>query len=44
MGLIKVCNVISREDGASEFYRWETVFKEVAGDLVKKGMWAVGVE
>jgi len=44
VGLIKVWNVFSREDGTSEFYRWETVFKEVAGDLVKKGMWAVGVE
>lgn len=41
VGLIKVWNVFSREDGASKFYRGETVFKEVAGDLVKKGRWAV---
>ena len=41
MGLIKVWNVFSRKDGASKFYRCETVFKEVAGDPVKKGRWAV---
>ena len=38
MGLIKVWNVFSREDEASEFYRWETMFKEVgSGGRMRAG-------
>lgn len=38
MGLIKVWNVFSREDEASEFYRWETMFKEVgSGGRMREG-------